>query len=310
MKSVICLLLIAVICSSFQPNWGFLAHRNINYHAVFTLPPDLLKFYKKHILYLKENAVTADKRKFSDPNEAPRHYIDLDLFDSLPPYHWNEAIKLYHEDSLNEIGILPWNLQLVKFRLTEAFKKKDLAKVLRFSADAGHYLGDAHVPLHTTSNYNGQKTNQHGIHGLWESRIPELMVENYELFTPQAYYLDDISLAIWETILHSNSLVNKVLQNEAVLDKNFPPDKKYSYENRGNSLIKTYSREYATRYSDSLDGMIENQLRKSINLTGCFWYTCWVDAGMPDLSELHFYENPQKVSQQNPHIKDDCHRHK
>jgi hypothetical protein len=46
----------------------------------------------------------------------------------------------------------------------------------------GHYIGDAHVPLHTTSNYNGQKTNQHGIHGLWESRIPEQLFDERVTF--------------------------------------------------------------------------------------------------------------------------------
>jgi len=25
--------------------------------------------------------------------------------------------------------------------------------------DLGHYVGDAHVPLHTISNYNGQQIN-------------------------------------------------------------------------------------------------------------------------------------------------------
>lgn len=308
MKSVTFALLTVFFFSASQPFWGFLAHRSINYHAVFILPPELLKFYKKHIIYIKENAVTADKRKFSDNNEAPRHYIDLDLFDSIPPYHWKDAVEKYTEDSLIKIGTLPWNLQLVKRKLTQAFKEKRVSEILRLSADAGHYIGDAHVPLHTTSNYNGQKTNQHGIHGLWESRIPELLAGEYELFTTQAHYLDDVNLATWNTILNSHSLVNIVLEKEALLNKDFPADQKYTYENRGNSNKKTYSREYASRYSISLEGMIENQLRKSIHMTGSFWYTCWVDAGSPDLSELKFSHHLKKNTKNKPLPKDECHR--
>ena len=48
-----------------------------------------------------------------------------------------------------------------------------LDDVLRTAADLGHYLADAHVPLHTTGNYNGQRTNQTGIHALWETHNVE-----------------------------------------------------------------------------------------------------------------------------------------
>ena len=53
--------------------WGFYGHRKINYYACFLLPPDMLVFYKKHIDYITEHAVDPDKRRYSDPEEAPRH---------------------------------------------------------------------------------------------------------------------------------------------------------------------------------------------------------------------------------------------
>ena len=46
------------------------------------------------------------------------------------------------------------------YKLTNAFKEKDLIRILKFSAEIGHYISDAHVPLHATENYNGQFTNQ------------------------------------------------------------------------------------------------------------------------------------------------------
>jgi hypothetical protein len=64
-------------------------------------------------------------------------------------------------------GIVPWHILKVKYWLTQAMKDHDYKQILKLSADIGHYIADAHVPLHTTENYSGQLTNQHGIHGLW-----------------------------------------------------------------------------------------------------------------------------------------------
>ena len=69
-----------------------------------------------------------------------------------------------------------------------AFIEKDSDKILKYSADLGHYIADAYVPLHTTENYNGQLTGQKGIHAFWESRLPELFSEDYN------YLVDKYSL--------------------------------------------------------------------------------------------------------------------
>src|SRR5690606_13025933 len=140
--------------------------------AVFTLPPEMAGFYKKHIDYITETAVAPDKRRYAVKEEGARHYIDLDYYrDTLGmtlPISWKMADSLIPEDFRLKHGVLPWYLSLMKFRLTEAFKNKDQKAILKLSAEIGHYIGDACVPLHTCSNYNGQLTNQHGIHGFWE----------------------------------------------------------------------------------------------------------------------------------------------
>ena len=35
-----------------------------------------------------------------------------------------------------------------------------------------------------------------------------------------------------------------------------------------------------------MNGMVERRLRTAILAVGSIWYTCWVDAGQPDLSKL------------------------
>jgi hypothetical protein len=47
---------------------------------------------------------------------------------------------------------VPWWVQTMLGRLTNAFKEKNQARILKLSAEIGHYIADAHVPLHASSN--------------------------------------------------------------------------------------------------------------------------------------------------------------
>ncbi len=270
--------------------WGFWVHQRINRVAIFTLPPQMLALYKPNIEYITSHSVDPDKRRYSNPHEAPRHYIDLDRygkspFDSLPR-RWDEAVAKYSQDSLNAHGIVPWYVQLILYRLTEAFKQKDKYKILHYSADIGHYIADAHVPLHCTKNYNGQLTNQVGIHGFWESRIPELFGEDYDYFIGKAEYIEDPSDFIWKIVLESFSQVDSVLLMEKELSVQFPADNKYSFEQRGEISVRTYSREFSAAYQQKLNDMQERKMRHAIISVGSFWYTAWINAGKPDLSDV------------------------
>jgi hypothetical protein len=267
--------------------WGFWGHQQINHAAIFTLPPEMFGFYKEHVRFITEHAVDPDKRRYADPNEAPRHFIDLDRygdhpFDSLPK-RWDEAVAKIGEDTLKAHGIVPWHIQTMLFRLTSAFKAKDRERILRNSADIGHYIGDAHVPLHCTRNYNGQLTGQHGIHGFWESRLPELYGKDYSRITGTAVYLENPSEVIWQILRESYAAHDSVLSIEKALSKSFPADQKYSYEERGGQMIKTFSVAYSKAYHEGLNGMVERRFNKAVYLVGCFWYTAWVNAGMPSM---------------------------
>lgn len=256
--------------------------------AVFTLPEQLLAFYKTNIEYITEHAVDPDKRRYSDSLEAPRHYIDLDHFEvNVPidtmPKKWKDAIERYSEDTLKAYGIVPWYIQIMRYRLTEAFKEKDLDKILHYSADIGHYIADAHVPLHATENYNGQLSGQQGIHGFWESRLPELFSKDYDFFTGRAFYIDDVLAFAWAASEGSFAAKDSVLLFEAQLSKSYPSDQKYVQEMKGQKTIQNYSIPYSTAYHNLLGNQVERRMRSSVLAVGCMWYTCWVDAGQPDL---------------------------
>ena len=107
-------------------------------------------------------------------------------------------------------------------RLTDAFKEKHQAKILKLSAEIGHYIADAHVPLHANSNHNGQFTDQQGIHGFWESRVPELLAEKeWDFFIGKADYIKNPGDFIWQRVLESAKAADSVLLFEKELSKSF-----------------------------------------------------------------------------------------
>jgi hypothetical protein len=270
--------------------WGFYAHQLINRLAVFSLPPEMLPFYKRHIQYITENAVNPDRRRYAVAGEAERHYIDIDVYGDSAVYkmprYWHQALELYPEDTLRAYGTVPWHVHRHAGWLTEAFRQKDAEAILRLSADLGHYVADANVPLHTTVNYNGQLSGQRGIHGFWESRLPELFVGDYELWVGKAQYLENTQLAIWQAVVQAHEALDSVLVFERELTARYPEAKKWVYEERNGLMVRTYSREFSRDYQQLLNGQVERQMVRSIKMVASFWYTCWLNAGQPDLQAL------------------------
>ena len=276
-----------------EVQWGFFGHKRINRIAVFTLPPEMFGFYKEHIEYVTEHAVDPDKRRYAVEGEAQCHYIDLDHYYKpgenpfqIMPRKWKDAVTKFTEDTLQTYGIVPWHISVMKSKLQRAFETKNVDLILKYSADIGHYIADAHVPLHTTENYNGQLTGQKGIHGLWESRLVEINAENYDYFVGKATYVKSVLDYTWEAVEASHKALDSVLRIEKEITRTFPSDRKYAYEQRGNTTVQVYSKEFCSAYHAQLNGMVEQRLRAAVIAVGSIWYTAWVDAGQPDLRSL------------------------
>jgi len=358
-------------------SWGFYGHRLINRMAVFTLPQELIGFYKKNIEYMTEHAIDPDKRRYATKHEGVRHYIDIDHWDQIPfnnvprdfeeaiikhckimfisgsdsvyfdklitkdsiflatkhfggvnlgmdyrtfVKYWKKVIKpLYFEDEwrlsgydldelfntsyfqlhkldvliedhFSEHGIVPYHIESALFKLTKAFENKDKVAILRISAEFGHYISDAHVPLHTTTNYNGQLTDQVGIHAFWESRIPELFAEKeYDFFVGKADYIENTKDFIWNIIIKAHSQLDSVLLVEKRLNLTFDSDRQFCYDERLGQTIRIQCPEYAQAYSDALGAMVEEQMRSSIHAVGSLINTAWINAGQPVINEADVY---------------------
>lgn len=284
---MLALLLILTICSS----WGFLIHRTTNQLAIYQLPQKMQPFFYKHLADVVQHSVRPDERRNSDPQEASRHFIDFEAYgDSAAwkmPHNWTTAVQQYTEDTLLKYGYVPYWIMEMKVRLTNAFRLRNADSILFYATDLGHYVADAQVPLHTSTNYDGQLTGQKGLHALWESVVPELTLEQFHLAgNKKASYLKNPEAAIWKAVQHAHTLLPLVFNTEKELTAGFTPATKYRTEQRNGREVKSYSKEFAKAYGQRLQESINDQLLRSANLIADFWYSAWVDGGSPDLREL------------------------
>lgn len=281
------LFFVSIICCS----WGFLVHRTVNQLAIYQLPKSIRPFFYEYKDSIVRNAPRPDQRRSIDPAEAPKHFIDIEAFgDSAAwkmPVNWNDAINKYGKDSLSKYGTLPYEVIVVKNKLTAAFKEGDRGSIVFFATDLAHYIGDAHVPLHTSLNYDGQLTNQRGIHDLWETSVPEVVLDQYNLYNRhKATYLSKPEEAIWKTIRETHSLLKEMFSAEIEVSKKFTDSTKYFTEFRWGKDRRFYTKAFAKEYNKRIGKSINEQLLRSANQVADFWYTAWVDAGKPDLSPL------------------------
>ena len=235
----------------------------------------------------EESKEFQQRRMFVKNNWMRQRYEDEQIYscDSLVKYFKIESSNcesFRFDDVFSTFGIIPYELGVQQYRLTEAFQARDIDRIIRIATDMGHYIADAHVPLHTTENYNGQMTGQEGIHAFWESRLPELYAETeYDFFVGKADYIEDVSAYFWKIVEDSHKNLAKVLEVEMSLRSEYSRDKQYCYEERLGATIRLECEGYAAEYHKQLGGMVEDRMRSSIKAVADCWYTAWVDAGQP-----------------------------
>lgn len=278
-------------------SWGSWGHKHISRAAVFALPTQMKSFYFNHIDFITEASVVPDVRRatMSDKTEAHKHYIDIEGFNNTAidsfPKNAIDAKTKFGEKLLDEQGILPWHISEMMTKLTKAFQNKDKSQILFLSGDLAHYIADANMPLHTSSNHDGQLTDQKGIHSFWESKIPEMFGESYNFKVENAVYIKDISMETWAIVKNSHLLVEPLLLTDKTTKANFDKEKLYKKDENGAVILNKYKQKiqsdaYAEAFHKALNGMVESQMRHAIQDISNFWYTAWINGGQPNLNDL------------------------
>lgn len=255
--------------------WGLEGHKMITDRATRLLPTQLQSFYWANRNSLKDLCIDPDLRKDSDPSEGPKHYIDLEQYPAGKlPILRRDAIEKFGMDKLSKSGWVLWNTQAVYDDLVLDMKRKDYPAILRLSGDLSHYVADAHVPLHVTENYDGQLTDDTGIHARFESRLVEQFTDRLSFDPRPAEFIADVPLKLHAIVMESKPFVQEV----------FSGDRQNAAANRQDD---GYHIALATRNHMPV---VVRRMNDASQAVASFWYTAWVAAGRPDLPRVDFSE--------------------
>ncbi|MDD4969316.1 MAG: T9SS type A sorting domain-containing protein [Paludibacter sp.] len=163
------------ILTLFIASWGSVGHKTINSKCPESFPASMTGFnaWKDS---LGTNASNADTRKNADKTESPKHFIDIDIYPEFISTGriastYDSIASLHGATYIINNGSLPWATVNMYDTLVVDFKKLKWHKAMLDASDLGHYVGDGHMPLHLTKNYDGGDTGQSGIHSRYESTM-------------------------------------------------------------------------------------------------------------------------------------------
>ena len=251
--------------------WGNIGHEIINKNAPASFPSQM-SFLQSWSTQLGEHASDADYRKSSDPNESPRHYIDIDNYpefnsDKKITQNYDSLVAKHGYDFVIGQGILPWAIITAVDSLQKLFETEAWENALLIAADIGHYVGDSYMPLHITRNYNGQYSNQNGIHSRYESSMIGKYQNEFEYGDiDTAIYIDNIPDYVFQHIYYNYKYADSVLTADSLATSYAGNTNGDNYYQKLWELTGNYTKEFFINASKELADLI---------------YTAWVNAGSP-----------------------------
>ncbi|MBS1517003.1 MAG: T9SS type A sorting domain-containing protein [Bacteroidetes bacterium] len=262
-RYILILLLFTVI---FICGWGATGHKIINRRSTFSFPSALN--FLSWADSLAAHSSDADARRSSDPNEAPRHFIDIDEYPEFVangriPQDLDSLIALHGSTFVYNTGILPFSIMATTDSVKKYFQLHDYHKAMLHAADLGHYVGDGHQPLHITRNYDGQYTNQSGVHARYETQMinrdTAFITYNFE----NATYIPNINQFVFNFIYNNYRYVDSVLK----------------YDSIAHAMAQNYSTTYYQIYWQLAGNFTTMLFNNASHFISSLIYTAWVNSG-------------------------------
>jgi hypothetical protein len=226
MRTVAVALLVLLLIPAPSWAWGFEAHKFIADRVIALLPPEIRPLFEQRRAMFIERAVDPDMWRNIFPDEAPNHFVDLDYFGKYPypdlPREYDRAVQRWGRDVIHSQGLLPWRTAEIFGKLQREFeglKRADAPSYLGdniafYAAVMSHYIGDAHVPLHSVVNYDGRDTNQRGVHGRWESELFDRTRNRLTIAPKAPQPVHTPRDVMFDVLLASNQLAEGVLASD------------------------------------------------------------------------------------------------
>ncbi len=223
--AIACVMVIPVTTGA----WGMEVHRLITTRALDGMPPEIKSFFVAERAFITEHSVDPDLWRIMDlrgerGEEPPNHFLDMDFEEgSKPPYlniprDYEAYVQKYGAGPATRYGRLPWRAEEVYNRLVASLR--DIGKpTAPYAAEnaryamavLAHYVEDAHVPFHAALNYDGQLTNQRGVHARFETELVMRNQKSLKLAPVKAVVISGFRDYIFKTLLDSQALVEGVL---------------------------------------------------------------------------------------------------
>ncbi len=262
-----------ITCTLLLVSWGSVGHKKINTNATLSFNQQMSQF----IVWssqLSSHASDADNRKDSDPTEAPKHYIDIDVYQDFIinkriAQTWDSIVMSYGNAFVLDNGILPWATITTYDTLRSCFIRKDWPKAILTAADLGHYVADGHMPLHITQNYNGQLTGNSGIHSRYESTM-------IGAYNSQIVYSGDTNITVIQNV--NKYIFDYIYNNYQYKDSILAADNFAKLAAGGSTSSSTYTFNLWNKTQNFTKLLFINASQSLAELI----YTAWVEAGSPE----------------------------
>jgi hypothetical protein len=258
--------------------WGLEAHKFVMERAIALLPPELRPLFEKHRTAVVERAIDPDTWIIAGwEEERPHHFVDMDTegFGKYPfaelPRDYTAAMAKFGAAKMRDAGTLPWTTEEMYGSLRRAFEALPRRgafgqnDVILFSAWIAHYAADGHVPLHGVANYDGQLTQQWGVHSRWEAIM-------FERFRNQ---LTVAPMAIAPIHNPREFMFNALLQDTQLVPALLDADRKAIGDR------DVYDDAYYQAFFAANKSVMERRLNDSIAAIAAMITGAWEAAGKP-----------------------------
>ncbi len=277
-RKIFFLLLISLI---FIYGWGSTGHKLINRRSTFSLPPSMS--FLNWADSLAAHSSDADYRRSVDTNEAPKHFIDIDEYPEFVatgriPQDLDSLIALHGNSFVYSTGILPFSIMATVDSVKKYFQLHDFQKAMLHAADLGHYVGDGHQPLHITRNYDGQYTNQSGVHARYETQMINRDSANIIYAFENPVYVSNINQFVFDFLYSNYRYVDSVLK----------------YDSIAHAIAGSINTNYYQIYWQLAGNFTMKLFNNASHIIASLIYTAWINSGSPLLVTPQGTSLPEK----------------
>lgn len=267
--------------------WGFDVHKQISSDAIDFTCPDLQLFLFENREAIVKKSIEPDTRKDEQSEEFPRHFIDLDRYGNYPflalPEDYHKAVEKFSADTVIHYGTLPWWIDRSTDSLIAAMKTGDKQRIIHWAGFLGHYLADAHQPLHTVLNYNGQLTGNDGIHFRYEIGMTDLYLSRYVVEQERVRQVREPLQYAFRILRETSTLADSVIRADTRAMAHLSGVERTALKNEFDIHRDS---EYFQQLYRELGSLTWKRLNLASNRIAAYWNYAWEQAGRPTLPSI------------------------